>query len=115
MCINIFRLNTREQLITSRRTTQDSVSYKITKLQTTFSELIKGDTIDKASVYRKLILHCDQLINIWQGQEAYTMAAQNILKKNGFSLKWLCQTRQGFQEALSKAEFQQENEANEAS
>lgn len=115
MCISIFRFNAREQLITSRKTTQDSVGLKIINLQATFGELMKGDKIDRTSIYEKLVLHCDQLISIWQGQEAYTMAAQAILREKNFSLKWLCQTRQGFIEALSKVKFQQENETNENS
>jgi hypothetical protein len=106
MCINIFGLNSREQLTTARRTTQESVNFKITNLQKTFMKLVAGDGIDSAAVYKNLISCCDQLISIWHGEEAYTMSAQTILREKKFSLEWLYQKRQDFQELLSKAEFQ---------
>jgi hypothetical protein len=110
MCIHIFGLNSREQLTTARKTIQESVEFKIINFQRTFAKLVAGDKVDTVAVYKNLIFCCDQLISIWQGEEAYTMSARVMLKEKNFSLKWLSQKRQEFQVILSKIEFQQKTD-----
>lgn len=101
MCIRVFGLNDRDQLIAARKTATERAMFLLDNFRKTFKNL--GDPGQSSQeVWKKIISYLDELIMIWEGREPYTMAAREVLKSQKFSLEWLYQKRQEFQNILSK-------------
>ena len=104
MCIRVFGLNERDQLITARKTAKERAMFLLSNFRKTFKNL--GDPGQSSQeVWKKIISYLDELIMIWEGGEPYTMAARDVLKSQKFSLEWLYQKRQEFQNILSNEQL----------
>ena len=104
MCIKIFGLNVRDQLVTDRKTAQRSAKSLLSDLRDAAMQRV-DPTQNELDVLNKLVIILNELIGIWNGQEPYTMAATAVLRNKGFSREWFEQKRQEYQELLSKVEF----------
>ncbi|MCY7331495.1 MAG: hypothetical protein LH649_02300 [Pseudanabaena sp. CAN_BIN31] len=101
MCLKIFKLNERGQLVQERRTQQRSTQLMIIELQNAFKELANPTNSEKQT-YKTLIDCCQELIGIFEGKHSYTMASLCVLRKNGFSSEWLEKKSKMFHDLLSK-------------
>ena len=103
MCIQIFGLNQRDQLVLGRKTAQSRVNDLLNKLRKTVGEISESQKTP-TEIFNLLVEQVDELISIWAGKEACTVAARQTLTAHGYSLDILRQKRHQF-ETLSKVEF----------
>ncbi|MEM9217657.1 MAG: hypothetical protein AAGD25_25365 [Cyanobacteria bacterium P01_F01_bin.150] len=94
----------RTQLVDARKDKCEAVKYRIVKFQNLFKDLSEPEK-PKKETWKNLLSCIDDFIDLWHGQEAYTMAARDTLRQEKYSLEWLQQTRQECQEILSKVDF----------
>ena len=104
MCIKIFGLNVRDQLVMDRKTAQRNVKSLLADLRDAAMQRV-DPTQNELDVLSKLVMILNELIGIWNGQEPYTMSATAVLREKGFSLEWFEKKRKEYQEVISKVEF----------
>jgi len=100
MCIKIFGLNERDQLITTRKHIRNHVEFLIVQMEKSLSRLADPQK-SRQEALAEIISFCDKLVNIWEGKEACTTTALKTLKEKGFSLEWLKENKKLFEELLA--------------
>jgi hypothetical protein len=103
MCIQIFKLNEREQLVDGRKNIRRNSNAMIIEFQNAHTKL-SDPTYLKKQAYQEIIEHYEELIGVFEGNKPYTIAYLSILQKQGFSIAWLQKQCQIFQDLLSKLE-----------
>ncbi len=101
MCIQIFKLNEREQLVDGRKNIRRNSNAMIIEFQNAHTKL-SDPTYLKKQAYQEIIEHYEELIGVFEGKKPYTIAYLSILQKQGFSIAWLQKQCQIFQDLLSK-------------
>jgi hypothetical protein len=101
MCIKLFRLNERDQLVDERKKIRRITNTMFTELY----EAIKktGDpTYSDRQAYQEIIKCYEELISVFKGSQPYTAAYLSILRQKGFTIEWLQKRCKIFQDLLSK-------------
>jgi hypothetical protein len=101
MCIQIFKLNEREQLVDGRKNIRRNSNAMIIEFQNAHTKL-SDPTYIKKQAYQEIIEHYEELIGVFEGKKPYTIAYLSILQKQGFSIEWLQKQCQIFQDLLTK-------------
>jgi len=105
MCIKLFKLNERDQLVDERRKQMLIVEkILIPDFENAFKGLAKPNLEKQA--YQMIINFYEQLISIFEGKQPYTLASLSTLQKNSFTIEWLLEKREDYKECLSKLERQ---------
>ena len=101
MCIKLFRLNEREQLVDERKKIRRITNTMITELYEALQKT--GNPIySERQSYQEIIKCYEELISVFKGSQAYTATYLSILRQKGFSIEWLQKKCEIFQDLLSK-------------
>ena len=101
MCIKLFRLNERDQLVDERKKIGRVTSTMLIELHEALQKM--GDPIySERQAYQEIIKCCEELISVFKGSQPYTVAYLSILRQKGFSIEWLQKRCEIFQDLLSK-------------
>ncbi len=101
MCIKLFRLNERDQLVDERKKIRRITDMMITELYTALQKT--GNPIcSERLAYQEIIKCYEELISVFKGSQPYTAAYLSILRQKGFSIEWLQKKCEIFQDLLSK-------------
>lgn len=101
MCIKLFRLNERDQLVNERKKIRIIANSMIIELREALQKI--GDPIySERQAYQEIIKCCEELISVFKGSQPYTAAYLSILRQKGFSIEWLQKRCEIFQNQLSK-------------
>lgn len=101
MCIKIFKLNERDQLVSERKKIRRIANTMLTELHEALQKI--GDpTYSDKNAYQEIINCYEELISVFKGGQPYTAVYLNILRQKGFSIEWLQKRCETFQNLLSK-------------
>ena len=101
MCIKLFRLNERDQLVDERKKIRRITNTMITELYEALQKT--GDPIySERQAYQEIIKCYEEFIYVFKGGQSYTAAYLSILRQKGFSIDWLQKRCEIFQDLLSK-------------
>jgi len=100
MCIKLFRLNEREQLVDERKKIRRITNTMVTELYEALQKT--GDpTYSERQAYQEIIKCYEELIGVFKGSQPYTAAYLSILRQKGFTIEWLQKKCEIFQDLLS--------------
>ena len=100
MCIKLFGLNAKDQLLDSRRKQKERIEFRLLKLATACQEIANPEKSQK-EIFEAIVKECNFFIDIYQGKEAYTAAALSQLNRK-YSIQWFQDLRKTFEVLLSK-------------
>jgi hypothetical protein len=101
MCIKLFKLNERDQLVDERKKIRRITNTMITELNEAMKK-IADPTYPERQAYQEIIKCSEELISVFKGSQPYTAAYLSILRQKGFSIEWLQRRCETFQDLLSK-------------
>jgi 5-methylcytosine-specific restriction endonuclease McrA len=100
MCIKLFGLNAKDQLLDSRRKQKERIEFRLLKLANACQEIANPEKSQK-EIFEAIVKECNFFIDIYRGKEAYTAAALSQLNRK-YSMQWFQNLRKTFEDLLSQ-------------